>query len=95
MASIMICSDLLIKQGHLPVQGICFWEIMSIGANRVLKVCACCSPIRSSIPSVCTCSEEIMSARILPKFTDFGMSVREGLIQNFGKRLLIYLIICQ
>ena len=34
-----------------------------------------------------------MNAKILPKFTDFGMSVREGLIQNFGKHLLIYLII--
>jgi hypothetical protein len=36
-----------------------------------------------------------MNAKILPKFMDFGMSVREGLIQNFGKHLLIYLIIYQ
>lgn len=36
-----------------------------------------------------------MNAKILQKFMDFGMSVREGLIQNFGKHLLTYLIIYQ
>jgi hypothetical protein len=36
-----------------------------------------------------------MNAKILQKFMDFGMNVKEGLIQNFGKHLLIYLIIYQ
>ena len=95
MASIMIYSDLLIKQDHLLIRDICSWVIMSIEESRVLNHCACSWPIRLNTLSPFFCWEEIMNAKILPKFTDFGMSVREGLIQNFGKHLLIYLIIYQ
>lgn len=93
MASIMIYSDLLIKQDHLLIRDICSWVIMSIEESRVLNHCACSWPIRLNTLIPFFCWEEIMNAKILPKFTDFGMSVREGLIQNFGKHLLIYLII--
>jgi hypothetical protein len=95
MASIMICLDLLIKLGHPRIRGICFWVIMSIEENRVLNHCVYCWLIRLNTLILCFCLEEIMNAKILLKSTDFGMSVREGLTQNFGKHLLIYLIIYQ
>jgi hypothetical protein len=35
-----------------------------------------------------------MSAKILPKYMDFGMSAAGDLTQSYGKHSLIYSIIC-
>jgi len=91
----MIYLDLLIKQAHLLIHDTCSWVIMLIEENRVLNHYVYYLLIKLSTRILSFYWEEIMNARILPKFMGFGMSAKEGLIQNFGKLLLIYLIICQ